>query len=115
MLAALRHIDCWIFDLDNSLYPASANLFALIDVRMGEYISKLLGCDAVEARRVQKQHFHTHGTTLAGLMQEHGVDPQLFSSFARDLPKESALLPPDCICRSMKIQKPSRRSSDGRS
>jgi len=38
------HIDSWIFDLDNTLYPASADLFALIDVRMGEYIAELLGC-----------------------------------------------------------------------
>src|SRR3546814_12110465 len=63
MLAALRHIDCWIFDLDNSLYPASANLFELIDIRMGDYIQRLLACDPVEARRVQKGYFHEHGTT----------------------------------------------------
>lgn len=85
MLPALRHIDCWIFDLDNSLYPASANLFALIDVRMGEYISKLLGCDAVEARRVQKRYFHEHGTTLAGLMAANGVDPHDFLDYVHDI------------------------------
>src|SRR3546814_12612235 len=73
MLAALRHIDCWIFDLDNSLYPASANLFELIDIRMGDYIQRLLACDPVEARRVQKGYFHDHGTTLAGLMAAPGV------------------------------------------
>ena len=68
----------WIFDLDNCLYPASAGLFELIDERMGAYIQRLLNCDPVEARRVQKHHFHTHGTTLAGLMKEHGVDPNHF-------------------------------------
>jgi putative hydrolase of the HAD superfamily len=72
------HIRDWIFDLDNCLYPASTGLFALIDQRMGAYIQRLLGCDAAEARRVQKMHFHTHGTTLAGLMKEHGVDPHDF-------------------------------------
>jgi putative hydrolase of the HAD superfamily len=72
------HIRDWIFDLDNCLYPASAGLFALIDERMGAYIQRLLDCDAAEARRVQKHHFHTHGTTLAGLMKEHGVDPHHF-------------------------------------
>ena len=51
MLAQLSHIRNWIFDLDNTLYPSSSNLFALIDVRMGEYIMELLGCDAVEAPR----------------------------------------------------------------
>ena len=72
------HIRDWIFDLDNCLYPASTGLFALIDERMGSYIQRLLDCDSVEARRVQKAHFHEHGTTLAGLMKEHGVDPHHF-------------------------------------
>jgi putative hydrolase of the HAD superfamily len=85
MLPALSHIDCWIFDLDNSLYPASTNLFALIDVRMGEYIQRLLGCDPVEARRVQKLYFHEHGTTLAGLMASHGTEPAEFLDYVHDI------------------------------
>jgi putative hydrolase of the HAD superfamily len=85
MLPALAHIDSWIFDLDNSLYPASANLFDLIDIRMGEYIQRLLGCDSVEARRVQKGFFRDHGTTLAGLMASHGVDPHDFLDFVHDI------------------------------
>jgi putative hydrolase of the HAD superfamily len=85
MLPALRHIDCWIFDLDNSLYPASCNLFELIDMRMGEFIQKLLGVDAAEARRVQKAYFHEHGTTLAGLMAAEGVDPHEFLDFVHDI------------------------------
>jgi putative hydrolase of the HAD superfamily len=79
------HIRDWIFDLDNCLYPASTGLFALIDERMGAYIQRLLGCDPIEARRVQKAHFHTHGTTLAGLMQEHGVDPHDFLEDVHDI------------------------------
>ena len=85
MLSELRHIDCWIFDLDNCLYPASANLFALIDVRMGEFIQQLLGCGPEEARRVQKSHFHEHGTTLSGLMKAHGVDPREFLDYVHDV------------------------------
>lgn len=85
MLQALRHIDSWIFDLDNSLYPASANLFALIDVRMGDYIQRLLGCDPEEARRVQKEYFREHGTTLAGLMAANGVDPHDFLDYVHDI------------------------------
>lgn len=85
MRPELAHIDNWIFDLDNSLYPASTNLFALIDVRMGEYIQRLLGCDAIEARRVQKGHFLEHGTTLAGLMRSHDVDPHDFLDFVHDI------------------------------
>ena len=81
----LRHVEAWIFDLDNCLYPASTNLFELIDIRMGEFIARLLDCDAEEARRVQKQHFHSHGTTLAGLMADHGVDPHTFLDFVHDI------------------------------
>lgn len=85
MTHPLAHIETWIFDLDNTLYPASANLFAQIDVRMGEFIANLLACDAVEARRIQKQFFHAHGTTLRGLMNEHGVDPLGFLDYVHDI------------------------------
>lgn len=81
----LRHIDCWIFDLDNTLYPAAINLFGLIDERMGAYIARLLDCDASEARRVQKGYFLDHGTTLSGLMRHHGVDPHHFLDFVHDI------------------------------
>jgi putative hydrolase of the HAD superfamily len=80
------HIRDWIFDLDNCLYPASTGLFSLIDERMGAYIERLLGCDPTEAKRVQKAHFHQHGTTLAGLMLEHGIDPHDFLENVHDIP-----------------------------
>lgn len=83
------HIRDWIFDLDNCLYPASAGLFNLIDERMGAYIQRLLSCDPVEARRVQKQHFHTHGTTLAGLMKDHSVDPNHFLEDVHSIPMDN--------------------------
>jgi putative hydrolase of the HAD superfamily len=85
MNPGLAHIESWIFDLDNSLYPASTNLFELIDQRMGAYIQQLLRCDPVEARRVQKGHFLAHGTTLAGLMRDHDVDPREFLDFVHDI------------------------------
>lgn len=72
------HIADWIFDLDNTLYPASAKLFDLIDERMGAYVGRVLGCDADEAKRIQKKYFREHGTTLSGLMRNHGVDPNHF-------------------------------------
>ena len=80
------HISNWIFDLDNCLYPSSIGLFDLIDQRMGAYIERLLGCDQAEAKRVQKAHFHTHGTTLAGLMREHRVDPHEFLEDVHAIP-----------------------------
>ncbi|MBA3729359.1 MAG: pyrimidine 5'-nucleotidase [Sphingomonas sp.] len=79
------HVAYWIFDLDNCLYPASTRLFDLIDERMGQYIERLLKCDRVEARRVQKAHFHDHGTTLAGLMKHHQVDPHHFLADVHDI------------------------------
>jgi putative hydrolase of the HAD superfamily len=85
MLAALAHIDAWIFDLDNTLYPARANLFELIDAKMGAYIQNLLDCDAIEARALQKGYFRDHGTTLSGLMAAHGIDPHDFLDFVHDI------------------------------
>ncbi|TFU01316.1 pyrimidine 5'-nucleotidase [Polymorphobacter arshaanensis] len=81
----LGHIDTWIFDLDNTLYPARSNLFAQIDVKMGRYISDLLGVDAEAARVVQKNYFHSHGMTLRGLMDEHAVDPHHFLDFVHNI------------------------------
>lgn len=80
------HIRDWIFDLDNCLYPASTGLFSLIDERMGAYIARLVGCGPEEARRIQKAHFHAHGTTLAGLMAEHDVDPHHFLDDVHAIP-----------------------------
>ncbi|MFW2831249.1 pyrimidine 5'-nucleotidase [Sphingomonas sp. ID0503] len=91
MLPALAHIETWIFDLDNTLYPASADLFAHIDLRMGEYIQRLLAVDPVEARRVQKDYFHSHGTTLRGLMDAHAVDPHEFLAFVHDIPMDAVI------------------------
>ena len=85
MLPALAHIDTWIFDLDNTLYPARANLFALIDARMTAFVGDLLGLDPVEARRVQKEYFLSHGTTLAGLMAHHEIDPAAFLAYVHDI------------------------------
>ncbi len=85
MPPAFAHIDTWIFDLDNTLYPARANLFALIDAKMTDYVARLLDLDAVAARRVQKQHFLNHGTTLAGLMAEHEIDPADFLTYVHDI------------------------------
>ncbi|MDF7777614.1 pyrimidine 5'-nucleotidase [Sphingomonas sp. AOB5] len=85
MRAGLHHIRNWIFDLDNTLYPASANLFALIDARIGDYVARLLNVDAVEARRIQKGYFHAHGTTLSGLMAEHDVDPHHYLGDVHDV------------------------------
>jgi len=88
MLPRLSHVDTWIFDLDNTLYPARADLFARIDARMTRFIAELLHVDDGEAHRVQKAYFHGHGTTLAGLMAEHDVDPHAFLDYVHDIEME---------------------------
>jgi putative hydrolase of the HAD superfamily len=75
------HVDDWIFDLDNTLYPASCRLFDQVDVRIGSFICDLLELDPVEARKIQKQYFREHGTTLRGLMLMHDVDPHAFLDY----------------------------------
>ena len=85
MLGRLGHIRNWIFDLDNTLYPARTNLFARIDTRMTRFIADLLDLDEVEAHRIQKSYFLGHGTTLAGLMAEHQVDPHAFLDYVHDI------------------------------
>ena len=95
MFSAFDRTDSWVFDLDNTLYPASANLFALMDVRMGQYIADLTGVDLAEARRVQKRYFVEHGTTLAGLMANHSVDPHSYLEFVHDVELDRIEADPD--------------------
>ncbi len=78
-------IDTWIFDLDNTLYPAGNNLFTQIDRRMREYISNLFDVCHDEARNIQKTYYHRHGTTLSGLMTEHGIEPGNFLEYVHDV------------------------------
>ena len=78
MLPALAHIDAWIFDLDNTLYPASCDLFGLIDKRMTAYVARITGLPYDEAYQIQKSYFRQHGTTLNGLMAEYDIDPHEF-------------------------------------
>ena len=79
------HVRHWVFDLDNTLYPARYRLFDQIDLRMGEYISRLFGIGRDEARRIQKDYFHRYGTTLRGLMKNHGADPEAFLEYVHDI------------------------------
>ena len=70
-----NHVAYWVFDLDNTLYPPQARLFDQIEVKMTRYVMDALGVGHDEANRLRKHYWKTYGTTLAGLMQEHGVDP----------------------------------------
>ena len=85
MLARLGHIRNWIFDLDNTLYPHGARLFEQVDRRITAYIARMFDVEHDAAYRIQKGYFHTRGTTLAGLMAEHGVDPHDYLADVHDI------------------------------
>ena len=67
------HIDTWVFDLDNTLYPHHANLWQQVDARIGEFVSEWLKVSREEARRIQKDYYRRFGTTMRGMMTLHGV------------------------------------------
>lgn len=81
----LAKIDCWIFDLDNTLYPASVNLFSQINVKMSDYIMTLLDVDKLTADKMRAAYWEKYGTSLAGLMQNHQIDPEDFLNVVHDI------------------------------
>ncbi|MEH6629879.1 MAG: pyrimidine 5'-nucleotidase [Halopseudomonas aestusnigri] len=84
-MTSLDGKDIWLFDLDNTLYPASNNLFSQIEKRMGSFIQEYLDLDPVEAHSVQKDYFRRYGTTLKGLMVNHNLAPDLFLNYVHDV------------------------------
>jgi putative hydrolase of the HAD superfamily len=83
--AEFAHVTDWVFDLDNTLYPHHVDLFAQIDRNMTAYVAKFLNMELDEARKLQKQYYYDHGTTLRGLMHHHGVDPADFLEAAHQI------------------------------
>jgi putative hydrolase of the HAD superfamily len=81
----LIHIETWVFDLDNTLYPPSSNLFEQIDVRIGLFLQEMLSMEPTDARILQKQYFREYGTTLHGLIKNYGTDPRVFLDFVHDI------------------------------
>ena len=102
-----RHVETWIFDLDNTLYPASSNLFTQIDTKMTAYVQGLLGLGFDDARALQKSYYRDHGTTLNGLMHHHGVDPDDFLGAVHDIDVE--VLVPDADLKAAIARLPGRR------
>jgi putative hydrolase of the HAD superfamily len=79
------HVRSWVFDLDNTLYHPSARLFDQIEVRMTDWVMQSLNVNRPEADRLRRHYWATYGTTLAGLMQEHGVDPAPYLTDVHDI------------------------------
>jgi putative hydrolase of the HAD superfamily len=104
---SLDDTDYWIFDLDNTLYPAACDLFSQIDVKMGAFISGHLGIDRIDARKLQKRYYLEHGTTLAGLMANDGIHPDTFLDFVHDI--DVTPIPPSPELRVALSQLPGQR------
>jgi putative hydrolase of the HAD superfamily len=97
MSADLRHIDTWLFDLDNTLYPAESGFMAEMVVRMTDYVEKVTGLPREEAFRLQKAYLAEHGLTLKGMMLNHGVDPAEFHAIFHDLSLEALAHEPQLL------------------
>ncbi len=81
----LLQAECWVFDLDNTLYPATSGVFAQIDRKMTLFITEFLGLDPEQANHLRKDYYRDYGTTLAGLMANHGMEPDGFLDYVHDI------------------------------
>lgn len=90
---AFLHVTGWVFDLDNTLYPPEARLFDQIEQRMTRYVMEALNVDRARANHLRKHYWAEYGTTLAGLMQEHDLDPEPYLVDVHDISMEA--LTPD--------------------
>ena len=107
MSADLAHLDTWLFDLDNTLYPAESEYMALIEGKMTDFMERATGLPRDEARAIQKKYDHEHGTTLAGLMAHHGIAPKAFLDEVHDVSMDR--LTPDPVLRDAIDRLPGRR------
>jgi putative hydrolase of the HAD superfamily len=78
-------VETWVFDLDNTLYPHHLNLWQQVDARIRDYIVGFLNVTHDEALRVQKDYYRRYGTTMRGLMEEHGLDPDKFLAVVHEI------------------------------
>jgi putative hydrolase of the HAD superfamily len=97
MNKSLSHVRDWVFDLDNTLYPRECNLWAQIDLKISDYMVGLTSLPYAEARRLQKDYYRDHGTTLNGLMKLHSVDPDHFLTSVHDIDYSPVAAHPELI------------------
>ena len=105
--ADLSHVDTWIFDLDDTLYPPEKEVLGLINERMTAWVMRQTGMPWPEARALQRRYHDEHGTTLAGLMASHGVEPGPFLDEVHDI--SLAKLEPDQELDAALARLPGRR------
>ncbi|MCO8146241.1 pyrimidine 5'-nucleotidase [Rhodovulum tesquicola] len=93
------HVRGWVFDLDNTLYPPGMRLFDQIEQRMAGFVMDLLGVDRAEADRLRKLYWAEYGTTLAGLMERHGIEPGPYLVAVHDILFDALTPDPDLRAR----------------
>jgi putative hydrolase of the HAD superfamily len=86
-----KHVDAWVFDLDNTLYPPDSDLWPKIDVRITLFLARLFGLDGMSSRALQKYYYQRYGTTLRGLMEEHAISADEFLAFVHDIDRSSLM------------------------
>jgi putative hydrolase of the HAD superfamily len=101
------HVTAWVFDLDNTLYDPRLRLFDQIDTRITAYVMRVTGAAEAEADRLRRDYWHEHGTTLAGLMAHHGVEPEGYMTEVHDI--DVSVLAPDPALRAGIAALPGRR------
>jgi putative hydrolase of the HAD superfamily len=104
---AFSHVTTWVFDLDHTLYPPQMRLFDQIEVRMTNYVMREVGVDAQEADRLRAQYWRDHGTTLAGLMRVHDIDPDPYLFEVHDI--DFSVLSPDPLLATQIASLPGRK------
>jgi putative hydrolase of the HAD superfamily len=97
MSADLRHVDTWLFDLDNTLYPVESGFMGEIERRITAFVMQVTGLERDAAYRLQKVYLQDHGLSLTGLTLHHGVDPAEFHAVFHDLSLESLARDPDLV------------------
>ena len=101
------HVETWVFDLDNTLYAPEVRLFDQIEQRMTRFVMSALKVDRAEADRLRRKYWLEHGTTLAGLMREHAIDPDPYLVDVHDISFDA--LEPDAQLRARIAALPGRR------
>lgn len=86
---AFSHIECWVFDLDNTLYPPHCDLWRKIDMRITQYMCDMFGIDGMSSRALQKYYYKQYGTTMQGLIEEYGISPGHYLDFVHDIDRSS--------------------------
>lgn len=84
----LTHVDTWLFDLDNTLYPASSGFMGDIETRITAFVERVTSLPRHDAYRLQKQYLADYGLTLSGMIAHHGIDPLEYHAIFHDLPLE---------------------------